>query len=179
MIGSARRASDPAARRAAIVGVVEPDTTPASRRAIRTVAFFEATKGLLAFAAALGLLSLIHHDVGQLAEQLVDHLHLNPASRYPSVILAAAANLQDSRLLLIALGAIAYGAIRLLEAGGLWWHKAWAEWLAAVSGAIYVPAEVYEFVRHPSLLGGLLFLVNVAIVVVMLRALRARRRARA
>jgi uncharacterized membrane protein (DUF2068 family) len=176
---AARGAARSDARRAAIVGVVEPDITPASRRAIRTVAFFEATKGLLAFAAALGLLGLMHHDVGQLAERLVDHLHLNPASRYPSVVLAAAANLHDSRLLMIALGAIAYGAIRLLEAGGLWWQKAWAEWLAVVSGAIYVPAEIYEFVRRPSLLGGLLFLVNVAIVAVMVRALRARRRARA
>lgn len=177
MIRAARRAAGSEARRAAIVGVVEPDTTPASRRAIRAVAFFEAAKGLLAFAAALGLLSLMHHDVGLLAGQAVEHLHLNPASRYPSVILAAADNLHDSRLLMIALGAVAYGAIRLLEAGGLWWQKAWAEWLAALSGAIYVPAEIYEFVRHPSLLGGLLFLVNVAIVVVMLLALRARRRA--
>jgi uncharacterized membrane protein (DUF2068 family) len=158
--------------------VVEPDTNPASQRAIRVVAFFEATKGLLAFAAALGLLSLMHHDIGSLAEQVVAHLHLNPASRYPRVVLAAAANLQDSRLMLIAAGAVAYGAIRLLEAGGLWWHKAWAEWLAAVSGAIYVPAEIYEFVHRPSLLGALLFVVNVAIVAVMLWSLRARRRAR-
>ena len=162
-----------------IFGAVDTTPSAASQRAIRTVAFFEAAKGLLAMTAALGLLGLMHRDLGGLADRLVAHLHLNPASHYPRVFLDAVGNLHDSNLLLISLGAVAYASVRFVEAGGLLWRKAWAEWLAAGSGAIYVPAEVYEFVRQPTLLGLLLFAVNVAIVGVMLNALRARYRARA
>jgi hypothetical protein len=52
--------------------------------AIRTVALVEAAKGALVLVAGLGLLSLVHHDAQRLAEVLVTHSHLNPASRYPA-----------------------------------------------------------------------------------------------
>jgi uncharacterized membrane protein (DUF2068 family) len=149
---------------------------PSHRRAIRIVAFVEAAKGLLALMAASGLLGLMHHDIAKLAARLVRHLHLDPASHYPHVFLEAAANLHDTRLLLLALGAAAYALVRFAEAGGLLFEKAWAEWLAAISGGIYVPAEVWHFVHRPSLFGFVLFAINLLVVGLMVQALRARRR---
>ena len=40
--------------------------------------------------------------------------------------------------------ALTYSAIRFTEAYGLWRERRWAEWLSAVSGAIYLPFEIYE-----------------------------------
>ena len=37
----------------------------------------------------------IHEDLQQLAENLVQHLHLNPAKRYPQIFIEAAAQLHD------------------------------------------------------------------------------------
>ena len=113
----------------------------APRGALRLVAAFEAFKGLLVLAGASGLLSLMHRDVYALASQPIEHTHLNPASRYPQIFLYAADNLHDSPLLLLALGATAYSGIRLTEAYGLFKQRAWAEVLAALSGAIYLPFE--------------------------------------
>lgn len=144
---------------------------------LRAVAAFEAAKGVLVLAAATGLLSLAHRDVQAAAATMIEHLHLNPASRYPRVFLDAAAHLQDAHLMLLAAGAALYASVRLLEAYGLWTGRAWAEVLAAVSGTIYVPFEVWEMWRRFTLHGLLLFAVNVAIVALMWRAWRRRPRA--
>jgi uncharacterized membrane protein (DUF2068 family) len=148
------------------------------RNAIRAVALFEAFKALLALCAASGLLLLLHRDLNDYAVRLVAHAHLNPAARYPRIFLDAAAHADDSRLVLLALGALAYMLLRAAEAYGLWFERAWAEVLAAASAGLYIPFEVLEFARHPNALGAAIVAVNVAVVVVMLRALHARRRAK-
>lgn len=144
--------------------------------AIRTVALFEAFKGALVLLAACGLLSLLHHDIHALAVRLIAHTHLNPAAHYPRIFLDAAARLHDDRLRLLALGAAAYSALRFVEAWGLWRQRAWAEWLAAGSGAIYLPAELFELVERPTALHAALLGLNLLVVGVMVRALRERRR---
>lgn len=148
----------------------------ASSRAIRFVALFEASKGLLVLLAATGLLSLVHSDLHAIAAKLIEHTHLNPASKFPRIFLDAASDLQNSRLLLLALGAAAYSAVRFVEAYGLFYQRAWAEVLAAGSGAVYVPIEVVELLRSATVHGFILLLLNLAVVGVMLQALFSRRR---
>ena len=75
---------------------------------VRTVAVFEAAKGLLVLVAGFSLLSLVHHDVQHTAETIVRHLHLNPARHYPRVFIEAAGRVSNSRLWLLAGGAFAY-----------------------------------------------------------------------
>lgn len=148
-----------------------------TRRALRLVACMEAAKGLVVLLAASGLLSLLHQNVYGIAVLLVEHAHLNPASRYPQIFLDAAANMSDSRILLLASGAALYAAMRLIEAYGLYFQRAWAEVLAALSGAVYVPFELAGLVQAPSWHGLVLLVLNLAVVALMLRALRQRRQA--
>ncbi len=128
------------------------------------MAAFEAAKGLLVMATGLGLLSLLHHDVQRAAESVVRHLHLNPARHYPRVFLEAAAQLTDARLWLLASGAFAYAVVRGVEAYGLWSARAWAEWFAILSGAVYLPIEIYELIHHATAPKAVVLLVNVGIV---------------
>jgi uncharacterized membrane protein (DUF2068 family) len=123
-----------------------------------------------------GLLLLIHKDVHAIAARLIEHLHLNPASHYPQIFLDATLNLHDSRLILLAAGAAVYTLVRFVEAWGLYGEKAWAEFLAAVSGAIYVPFELFELLRRPSWHGAFLLAVNLVIVALMVLALLQRRK---
>ena len=97
------------------------------------VATFEATKGLIVLAVGLGLFRLIHRDVEAGAERLVRHLHFNPASHYPRILIDAAGRLDDAHLRLLAIGALVYAAIRFIEASGLWLDRRWAEWFGAIS----------------------------------------------
>ena len=131
---------------------------------VRVVAAFEAAKGLLVLGAGFGLLTIVHKDVRSVAEELIRHLHLNPASRSPRIFLDAAGRLSDAHLWLLAVLAFAYAGLRLVEAYGLWRARRWAEWIAVGSGAIYLPFEAYELARGISWLRACTFVGNLAIV---------------
>lgn len=154
---------------------LQPRPHDATRRAVQFIAGIEASKGLLAWLAASGLLSLMHRDLAALALRLVEHLHLNPAAHMPHVLLDAVAQFPQGRLLWIAAGAAGYGALRLLEAWGLFRGRAWAEWLGALSGAIYLPFELAGLAQRRGLLEFAVLAVNIVVVAVMLRALQLRR----
>jgi len=117
-----------------------------AKAGLRIMALLEGTKGVLVLAAGLGLFALAHRDVQSLAEELVRHLHLNPARRLPRIFLHLAANLTDQRLWGLAAAAIAYSLMRLVEAWGLWHDWKWMKWFAVLSGGIYIPVELSEVI---------------------------------
>jgi uncharacterized membrane protein (DUF2068 family) len=137
------------------------------RRALHAIALFEAVKGLAALLAALGLLELLHHDVHHLALALLWRFRLDPEMHYPELLLHYADLLGAIRLRTLAPVAIAYIAVRWLEAYGLWRDKAWAEWLAALSGALYIPLEVAHLLHRPGLINAAVLLANIGIVCFM------------
>ncbi len=143
-------------------------------RGIRVVALFEAAKGLLVLLAGCGLLTIIHQDVQQLAEDLVLHFHLNPASHYPRIFLQLAGNVSSGQLWLMAGFALFYASVRWCEAWGLWYKQRWAEWLAVVSGGIYLPIEIYELYSGFSWIKVCTLTLNIVIVLYMAAVLRAR-----
>jgi len=146
---------------------------------IRTVAAIEAAKGLVVLLTGFGLFALLHRDVQQLAEALVSHTHLNPASHTPHVFLAYAGKLDDARLMQLAAAALAYSAVRMVEAYGLWFQRRWGEAFAAASGAVYLPFEFRELFHQPSALSACLVVVNLGVVGFMVYSLRQRRMVRA
>ena len=131
---------------------------------LRLVALFEAGKGLLVLLVGLELLSLIHQGVQDVGEQIVERFHLNFARHHPRILLYATSHLNDSNVRLLALAALAYSTVRFIEAYGLWRLRAWAEWFAIVSGGVYLPFELFELVRHPTLVKAGVLVVNLGIV---------------
>ena len=136
--------------------------------AVRAVALIEATKGTLVLLVGFGLLSLVHHDVQRFAERLIAHAHLNPAARYPRIFIDMASQFTDTRLLLLAAGAAAYSIVRFIEAYGLWHARRWAEWFAALTGAVYVPFELFELYERVNWLSLSALILNLTIVIFML-----------
>ena len=132
---------------------------------------FEAAKGAVVILAGLGLLALIHRDVQAVAESIVRHSHLNPARHFPQIFLDAAAKTTDAHLWAMALTAICYSSIRFVEAYGLWRKQVWAEWFAILSGALYLPVEIYELTLSISAVKISILLVNL-IVNMLLRRCR-------
>jgi uncharacterized membrane protein (DUF2068 family) len=154
----------------------EVDFVTRSPKGLRTVALFEGAKGLLVLLAGFGLLGLIHRNLQDWAEQLVRHLHLNPARHLPQIFLDAVGRLNDSHLLLIAAGALFYSLARFVEAYGLWNQRRWAEWIAVVSGSAYLPIEIYGLVRHVSWARIVIVMINLLVVYYVARVLVKSRR---
>jgi uncharacterized membrane protein (DUF2068 family) len=132
---------------------------------MRAVVLFEAMKGILVLISGFGLLALVHRDVEAIAARLIAYTHLNPAHHYPQIFLQAASHVTDAKLLILAAMAGLYAVVRCIEAYGLWHMKAWAEWFAVISGGIYIPIELYDLATHPTLLTGIVLLINTLIVV--------------
>jgi uncharacterized membrane protein (DUF2068 family) len=131
------------------------------------VASVEFIKGLIVLLAGFGVLSLVHRDAWDVAENFLEWLKISPDSQYAQVFLNLADQVTDAKLWAVALGAAAYSTLRFVEAYGLWRERAWAEWLALISGAIYLPFEVYEVVRRPDWIRFTILAVNLAVVLFM------------
>lgn len=134
---------------------------------VKTVAIFEAIKGGLVLLAGFGLLSLLHRDLRALATNFVDWLHLDPTKHYAMAFIDAAAALTDKRLWFIASFGCLYAAFRFTEAYGLWKARTWAEWLAVVSGMIYLPVEAFELWQKFTWIRVTALTVNLAVVLLM------------
>tara|TARA_R110001583_G_scaffold19176_1_gene75362 strand:- start:3012 stop:3470 length:459 start_codon:yes stop_codon:yes gene_type:complete len=134
------------------------------KNGLRAVAILEAFKGVIALSVGFGIHVLAGHNLRQFAESVVSHAHLNPVSHFPSIFIHTLSNVSDSKMTLIAIGAFIYSFVRLVEAYGLWRGLLWTEWFALVSGAIYLPFEIYEIVFHFSILAIAVFLLNIVVV---------------
>jgi uncharacterized membrane protein (DUF2068 family) len=148
------------------------------RQALRAVALVECVKGFFVLLMGVCALLLVHQDVWLFAEGLLALFHINPDRHFALVFLNYADDVTDARLWAAARIAFAYSALRFAEAYGLWRQRAWAEWVACVSGALLLPFEVRELVHRVSLPRIALFLGNLAIVLYMLYVLRTGHRER-
>jgi uncharacterized membrane protein (DUF2068 family) len=143
---------------------------------LRAIAVFEAFKGLAALVAAIGFLGLLHRDLHQLALALLWRFHLDPALHLPTLLLHYADLLSAINLRTLAPVAIGYIAVRLAEAWGLWMDKVWAEWLGALSGALYIPLEIAHLMHRTTVASAAVLIGNIAMVGFLAFQLWGRRR---
>jgi uncharacterized membrane protein (DUF2068 family) len=137
-------------------------------KALRAVASVEFLKGLVVLLAGFGVLSLVHRDAWDVAESFLEWLHISPDTHYAQVFLNLADQVTDAKLWAVAMGALAYSSLRFAESYGLWRERPWAEWLALISGALYLPFEIFELIRRPDWIRLAIFLVNLAVVLYMI-----------
>jgi len=135
---------------------------------LRAVAALESFKGVLALLASFALFTLLHKDIGDIAEKVIESLHLNPAHRFVQAFLNAADRVSDRKIVAVACVGFAYAAIRFIEAYGLWNARAWAEWFAIISGSAYLPLEVVGLIRHPNAMHWTVLIVNILVVLYMI-----------
>lgn len=134
------------------------------RQGLRAVAVLEMAKGLGAVLFGVWLLSFRQKDIGDLMANLLDRLHVDPAHEFAVKLVSLADKITPEKVLVAALLAFAYAIIRVIEGYGLWHARAWAEWFALVSGAAYLPWELWGFLRRPNWFHATLIVINVIVV---------------
>src|SRR5580693_4554836 len=157
------------------------DLQRAERNLLRAVASFESAKGVFVLLIGLSAILLVHRDAWVIAEQLLALLHVSTDRRWALDFLDFADRLTEARLWAAAQLAFAYSLLRFAEAYGLWRQRTWAEWLAFISGTLFLPIEIPGLMRGITVLRSSVFVANLGIVFYMfflLRAGRQRRKAR-
>ncbi len=146
--------------------------------ALRSIALFEAIKGALALAAALGLLSLRHTDLHAATDAFLLKHGINPERHYMRLFIEGVARATNHHVGEIAAIGFVYALIRFVEAFGLWREKHWAEWFAVISAGIYLPLELTHFGRHPSWFNAGVIAVNMLIILYLANLLGQQREER-
>ena len=138
-------------------------------QALRTIALLELFKGVVVLAAAI---SLYWVDASDAAGAFLNYLHISPDRHFAHMLFRLADRLSNVKLWHLILGASVYSGLRLAESFGLWRARAWAEWVALVSGAIYLPYEFYELSKGITWPKVCAVVVNLGIVAYMATVLR-------
>ena len=150
-------------------------------RGLEAIAIFKLVKGALLLLVGTGAAKLIHVDVYDLALQWVDVLHVDPDNRYIHWLLEKLMFVDERTLRHLSAGTFVYAAVVITEGVGLLHQQIWAEYLTVIATASLIPLEIFELVKHFTLLKVGVIGINVAVVwylVIMLRENNSRHRVR-
>jgi len=121
-------------------------------------------KGVLLLLLALGVYSLSDNNLPEEFLSLLRFLHLDPEKKFFAHLAEQIAGVSESKMVWLAGGTLFYSLFSLVEGVGLIFRVSWAGWLAIGESAFFVPIEVYELVRGPSLTLLIVLALNVFIV---------------
>ena len=147
-------------------------------KSLKTIACLKVLRGSIAITIGVSLFLVYRRSEGF---SWLDHPILGGmASNDPflQMVFAWLGSFNQAQLLSIAVLACLMGALRWIEAGGIWFYKSWAQWLAVFSGFIYIPFEINELIHRFSWLMVLALIINTIIVTYLLYILHTKRLAK-
>ncbi|MGA2536319.1 MAG: DUF2127 domain-containing protein [Terracidiphilus sp.] len=135
------------------------------------MAAFKFGQALLFIAVAVGALRLLHKDLGDVLQQLANHLRFNPESRFVNFVLDRAAIVNDRLLRRFSIALFAYATLGITEGIGLYLEKAWGEYLTLGITASFLPWEIFEVMHKHTWIRLSLLVVNVFVFLYLLKVL--------
>jgi uncharacterized membrane protein (DUF2068 family) len=140
----------------------------AVERGARGVLLVALAYGIYRFEGAQDSLQRLFDDYLPRLTPVAEHAGVDLQSTGPVRLIQKALEADPHTLTLISLGVLAYGALELLEAVGLWLMKRWGEYVAVIGTAVFIPLEVYELAERVTWLRVGALLLNVFAVVYIL-----------
>jgi len=140
------------------------------------IAIFKLLKAALLIVLGLGLHHMLATGPGDVLERWARAVRVDPQNHVVHAAIAKVTGLSERQLHALSVGTFLYAAVFLTEGVGLLFRFRWAEYLTVVSTAGLLPIEIYEMVKHPRPVKGLVLVLNAAIVVyLVLRLVHTRR----
>ena len=143
-------------------------------KSLKTIACLKVLRGSIAITIGVSLFLVYRRSE---AFSWLDHPILGGiASNDPflQMVFAWLGSFNQAQILSIAVLACLMGALRWVEAGGIWFNQSWAQWLAVFSGFIYIPFEINELIHRFSWLMIVILFINTLIVAYLLYVLYAK-----
>lgn len=132
---------------------------------LSAIALFKLVKAVTLVALGIGALSLVHGaDAFTVVRHSLSEAGIDPNHRLVSDAIGKVSGMDNKRLEALSVGTFVYAAIFLVEGAGLLFRKHWAEFLTLFVTASFIPFEIYEIARKPSVLKGVGLFVNALIV---------------
>ena len=143
-------------------------------KSLKTIACLKVLRGSIAITIGVSLFLVYRRSE---AFSWIDHPILGGiASNDPflQMVFAWLGSFNQAQILSITVLACLMGALRWVEAGGIWFNQSWAQWLAVFSGFIYILFEINELIHRFSWLMIVILFINTLIVAYLLYVLYAK-----
>jgi uncharacterized membrane protein (DUF2068 family) len=140
------------------------------------IAILKLVKGLLLLLVGIGALSLIHRDAAVIFRHWAHVFQLDTHSKSIQRWLMELGFVRRRDLVLIVTTTFFYAALLLTEGVGLLMEKVWAEYMTALITATFIPIEVYELMRHVTVIRACVLTANVIVVAYLVMRLCQQRR---
>lgn len=151
---------------------------PDHSRWLVLIGFFKLFKALLFILLGVGALRLLHKDLVDLMTRLIIGLRFDPEGHLVNLVLEKVAMINPHRLREISIAIFCYAALDIIEGVGLAMEKMWAEYLTLVLTASFLPWELFEIIRHITVLKIILIVLNTLVVVYLIFHVQTRFRVR-
>jgi uncharacterized membrane protein (DUF2068 family) len=106
------------------------------------------TKAVALLLAAAGFFSLVGKDLGDVFDQFLRWVHLDPEHRFFSNIGDWLDTVTPANVRNLANVTLLYGLFLLVGGTGLAFRAKWAIWLAIGESAFFIPIEIFELLRR-------------------------------
>ena len=106
------------------------------------------TKAVALLLAAAGFFSLVGKDLGDVFDQFLRWVHLDPEHRFFSNIGDWLDTVTPANVRSLANVTLLYGLFLLVGGTGLALRAKWAIWLAIGESAFFIPIEIFELLRR-------------------------------
>ena len=139
------------------------------------IALDKLVKAIGLVVASVFLRALMNPDRHEALEDWLEAARIEPHNWFIHRIqdlIGHVLGIQPQALHLLHIGVIAAAAIYLIEGVGLYFQQKWAEWVVAISTALFLPAEIYEIFLKVTWFRCVLFLGNLLIALYLAWRLR-------
>jgi uncharacterized membrane protein (DUF2068 family) len=138
---------------------------------------FKILEGLLFVLLGLGVVRLLHRDIGDLLLRVALAMRIDPESHFVNILLDKVQLLTPHKMRLISAGIFLKAGLDFVEGVGLALEKTWAEWLTIGLTASFLPWEIFEIARHFTWVKVGITFLNVLVLIYLLWVQRLRLRA--
>jgi uncharacterized membrane protein (DUF2068 family) len=131
-------------------------------------------KALLLILVGIGALKFVHKDLGATVLHWAEVLRVDPENRYLHRLLVRIFRVTPKQLRELSAGTFLYAALFATEGMGLLLRKHWAEYFVIITTGLLIPLELYELVRHFTVVKLVVTVINLLIVWYLVARVRRR-----
>jgi uncharacterized membrane protein (DUF2068 family) len=139
---------------------------------------FKLFEAALLVLLGVGVIRMLHKDLGDELTRLFLSLRFDPEGRFASFLIDRASDITPHQLKQISIAIFAHAGLDVLEGVGLILRKIWAEFVTIAVSAFFLPFEFAVLAHHVTWIRIAITGINVAVVVYLIFHVQMRLRER-
>lgn len=131
---------------------------------LKLLALYYLIQGVLLIVVGVGGVLLVDQDQLRVIKEWLRIIRLDPDNRFIYWLLTRILPVSNEKLETFSVGFFVYGALALVQGGGLWFSQTWASYLSVVVVGSFIPWQLYNLLHEVSALKLLSLSINIGIV---------------